>query len=103
MERGLRLFNQLIGNKLFLLLFIRTLELQEGFSMRERVDVASLISVALQNKMEYHTEYVSKIPINCWKVDAYGTVSSIWLLNTNLAGAPLSLASPGILVLWKFD
>ena len=36
----------------------------------------------------------------CW---CYGTVSSILLLNTDLAVAPLSLASPGILALYKFD
>ena len=34
--------------------------------------------------------------VACW---CYGTVSSILLLNTDLAVAPLSLASPGILAL----
>ena len=36
-------------------------------------------------------------------LDTYGTVSSILLLNTDLAVVPLSLASPGILALEKFD
>ena len=36
----------------------------------------------------------------CW---CYGTVSSILLLNTDLAVTLLSLASPGILALYKFD
>ncbi len=55
-DRGLKLFHNLLLNKTFLLLFIRTLESHRDFSMRERVNVASLISVALQNRMEYHTE-----------------------------------------------
>ena len=55
-ERGLKLFSQLIGNKTFLLNFVRTLESNKKFQMRDRVNVASLISVALQTKMEYATE-----------------------------------------------
>lgn len=35
-EKGLRLFGQLILNKTFLLLFIRTLESNRYFSMRDR-------------------------------------------------------------------
>ena len=55
-ERGLKLFSQLISNKTFLLTFVRTLEGNKRFQMRDRVNVASLISVALQTKMEYATE-----------------------------------------------
>ena len=55
-EHGLRLFLSLICNKTFLLIFIRTLEANKKFSMRDRVNVASLISVALQTRMEYATE-----------------------------------------------
>ena len=55
-ERGLKLFSQLISNKTFLLIFVRTLESNKRFQMRDRVNVASLISVALQTKMEYATE-----------------------------------------------
>ena len=54
--RGLSTFNQLIGNRTFLLLFVRTLEKQPDFSVRSRVRVASLLSVVLQTRMEYHTE-----------------------------------------------
>lgn len=46
-EKGLRLFGQLVMNKTFLLLFIRTLESNRYFSMRDRVNVASLIMVSL--------------------------------------------------------
>jgi plexin A len=55
-EKGLALFSQLIGNKTFLLIFIRTLESHKNFSMKDKVNVASLISVALQTKMEFSTE-----------------------------------------------
>lgn len=57
-EKGLKLFSQLISNKTFLLIFVRTLEGHKQFKMRDRVNVASLISVALQTKMEYATEWV---------------------------------------------
>lgn len=40
-EKGLRLFGQLILNKTFLLLFIRTLESNRYFSMRDRLVLSS--------------------------------------------------------------
>lgn len=55
-EKGLKLFSQLMSNKTFLLIFVRTLEGHKQFKMRDRVNVASLVSVALQTKMEYATE-----------------------------------------------
>jgi plexin A len=58
MERGLRQFSGMISNKTFVLTFIRTLESNKNFTMRDRVNVASLISVALQTQMEYATESV---------------------------------------------
>ncbi|XP_067128995.1 plexin-A2 isoform X2 [Centruroides vittatus] len=60
-EKGLRLFGQLIMNKIFLLLFIRTLESNRYFSMRDRVNVASLIMVTLQGKMEYCTDILKTL------------------------------------------
>lgn len=60
-EKGLRLFGQLIMNKTFLLLFIRTLENNRYFSMRDRVNVASLIMVTLQSKMEYCTDILKTL------------------------------------------
>uniref|UniRef100_A0A1B0CEW4 Sema domain-containing protein n=1 Tax=Lutzomyia longipalpis TaxID=7200 RepID=A0A1B0CEW4_LUTLO len=60
-EKGLRLFGQLIMNKTFLLLFIRTLESNRYFSMRERVNVASLIMVTLQSKLEYCTDILKTL------------------------------------------
>ena len=60
-EKGLRLFGQLIMNKTFLLLFVRTLESNRYFSMRDRVNVASLIMVTLQSKMEYCTDILKTL------------------------------------------
>ncbi|XP_001352289.2 plexin-B isoform X1 [Drosophila pseudoobscura] len=55
-------FEQLIGNKYFLLIFIETLEAQRSsFSIRDRVNVASLIMVVLMNKMEYATEILKSL------------------------------------------
>lgn len=61
LETGLRLFGQLMLNKTFLLLFIRTLESNRYFSMRDRVNVASLIMVTLQGKMEYCTDILKTL------------------------------------------
>ena len=58
MSRGLQQFNILLGSKTFILLFTRTLEKEKEFNVRDKVSVASLLSAALQNRMDYHTEYV---------------------------------------------
>uniref|UniRef100_A0A4W3GVX0 Plexin-A2 n=1 Tax=Callorhinchus milii TaxID=7868 RepID=A0A4W3GVX0_CALMI len=60
-EKALKLFAQLINNKVFLLTFIRTLELQRSFSMRDRGNVASLIMTALQGKLEYATDVLKQL------------------------------------------
>lgn len=60
-EKGLRMFGQLIMNKTFLVLFIRTLESNRYFSMRDRVNVASLIMVTLQSRMEYCTDILKTL------------------------------------------
>uniref|UniRef100_A0A8C6UPQ8 Plexin A4 n=1 Tax=Neogobius melanostomus TaxID=47308 RepID=A0A8C6UPQ8_9GOBI len=60
-EKGLKLFGQLINNKVFLLCFIRTLEAQRGFSMRDRGNVASLIMTVLQSKLEYATDVLKNL------------------------------------------
>ncbi|XP_029428513.1 plexin-A2 isoform X1 [Rhinatrema bivittatum] len=60
-EKALKLFAQLINNKVFLLTFIRTLELQRGFSMRDRGNVASLIMTALQGRLEYATDVLKQL------------------------------------------
>ena len=61
MEKALRLFSQLLHNKMFLLTFIHTLEDQRSFSMRDRDNVASLIMTALQGEMEYATGVLKQL------------------------------------------
>ncbi|XP_042325939.1 plexin-A4 [Sceloporus undulatus] len=60
-EKGLKFFAQLINNKIFLLSFIRTLESQRSFSMRDRGNVASLIMTVLQSKLEYATDVLKQL------------------------------------------
>ncbi|XP_063064094.1 plexin-A2 [Engraulis encrasicolus] len=60
-EKALKQFAQLINNKVFLLTFIRTLEMQRSFSMRDRGNVASLIMTALQGRLEYATDVLKQL------------------------------------------
>lgn len=60
-EKALKQFAQLVNNKVFLLTFIRTLELQRSFSMRDRGYVASLIMTALQSRLEYATDILKHL------------------------------------------
>ncbi|CAM4619434.1 unnamed protein product [Leuciscus chuanchicus] len=60
-EKSLTLFGQLLNKKHFLLTFIRTLEAQRSFSMRDRGNVASLIMSALQGEMEYATGVLKQL------------------------------------------
>uniref|UniRef100_A0A8C6LRJ8 Plexin A2 n=1 Tax=Nothobranchius furzeri TaxID=105023 RepID=A0A8C6LRJ8_NOTFU len=60
-EKALKQFAQLVNNKLFLLTFIRTLELQRSFSMRDRGYMASLIMTALQGRLEYATDILKHL------------------------------------------
>ncbi|XP_035376101.1 plexin-A2-like isoform X2 [Electrophorus electricus] len=60
-EKALKQFAQLVNNKTFLLTFIRTLEQQRSFSMRDRGYVASLIMTALQARLEYATDVLKHL------------------------------------------
>ncbi|CAG5119802.1 unnamed protein product, partial [Candidula unifasciata] len=55
-DHGLQLFHQLLSKKLFMVTFIRTLEEQRAFSIRDRANVASLLMIVYLNNMEYATE-----------------------------------------------
>ena len=61
MEKSLTLFGQLRTKKHFLLTFIRTLEAQRSFSMRDRGNVASLIMTGLQGRLEYATDVLKQL------------------------------------------
>lgn len=78
MEKALRLFSQLLNNKIFLLTFIHTLEAQRSFSMRDRGNVASLLMAALQVSMA-----------TCW-LGWISSAGSCRLYQTSLTGLLVS-------------
>ena len=60
-DQALGQFNQLLNSKQFLLIFIRTLEEQKSFMIRDKALVASLLMVVLQDKMEYATDILKAL------------------------------------------
>ncbi|XP_053684363.1 plexin-B isoform X2 [Sabethes cyaneus] len=54
-------FEQLLNNKAFLLIFIDTLEAQKSFSIRDKVNVASLLMIVFMNKMDYATDVLKSL------------------------------------------
>ncbi|KAG7169366.1 Plexin-B-like 2, partial [Homarus americanus] len=56
MDSAMIQFEQLITNRYFLLALIETLEAQKTFNIRDIVNVASLLVVAMAGRMEYLTE-----------------------------------------------
>uniref|UniRef100_A0A8C4QW75 IPT/TIG domain-containing protein n=1 Tax=Eptatretus burgeri TaxID=7764 RepID=A0A8C4QW75_EPTBU len=55
-EQGLQLLSNLLCSKPFLTTFIHTLEAQPRVTARDRGHVASLLTVALYDKLEYYTD-----------------------------------------------
>ncbi|XP_062842202.1 plexin-A2-like [Trichomycterus rosablanca] len=60
-EKALKQLGQLVNNKTFVLVFFRTLELQRSFSMRDRGYVASLIMMALHDRLEFITDVLKEL------------------------------------------
>ncbi|XP_063064804.1 plexin-B3 isoform X2 [Engraulis encrasicolus] len=60
-EQGLSQLNNLLNNRLFLIRFIHTLEAQQSFSQRDRGYVASLLTMALHDKLEYFTDVMKTL------------------------------------------
>uniref|UniRef100_A0AAZ3PL09 Plexin-B1 n=1 Tax=Oncorhynchus tshawytscha TaxID=74940 RepID=A0AAZ3PL09_ONCTS len=60
-EQGLGQLNSLLNNKLFLIRFIHTLEAQQNFSQRDRGYVASLLTMALHDQLEYFTDVMKTL------------------------------------------
>lgn len=54
-------FEQLICNKHFLMTFIETLESERTFSIRDKVNVASLLVITLMGNMEYATSVLRSL------------------------------------------
>ncbi|XP_052060190.1 plexin-A4-like isoform X2 [Mytilus californianus] len=101
-EKGLALFSQLIGNKTFLLTFIRTLETHKNFSMKDKVNVASLISVALQTKMEYSTEILKTLLSDLIERSIDGRKEPKLLFRRNESVAEKMLTNWFTFLLYKF-
>ncbi|XP_065215112.1 plexin-A1-like [Planococcus citri] len=59
--KQLQTFHQLISNKTFLILFIKTLESCENFSINDRVYFASMLMLSLHNEMEYCTDIIKTL------------------------------------------
>lgn len=102
MEKGLRHFGQLIMNKTFLLLFIRTLESNRYFAMRDRVNVASLIMVTLQGKMEYCTDILKTLLADLIEKCVEGKSHPKLLLRRTESVAEKMLSSWFTFLLYKF-
>uniref|UniRef100_A0A8C5GX44 Plexin-B1 n=1 Tax=Gouania willdenowi TaxID=441366 RepID=A0A8C5GX44_GOUWI len=60
-EQGLHQLSNLLNNRLFLTRFIHTLEAQQSFSQRDRGYVASLLTLALHDKLEFFTEVMKSL------------------------------------------
>ncbi|MCL4117748.1 UNVERIFIED_CONTAM: hypothetical protein GTU68_062946, partial [Idotea baltica] len=101
-EKGLKLFGQLIMNKTFLLLFIRTLESNRYFSMRDRVNVASLIMVALQGKMEYCSDILKTLLAELIEKCIEGKIHPKLLFRRTESVAEKMLSSWFTFLLYKF-
>lgn len=101
-EKGLKIFNQLILNKTFLLLFIRTLEANRYFSMRDRVNVASLIMVALQGKMEYCSDILKTLLADLIERCIEGKIHPKLLFRRTESVAEKMLSSWFTFLLYKF-
>lgn len=102
LEKGLASFGQLILNKTFLLLFIRTLESNRYFSMRDRVNVASLIMVTLQNRMEYCTDILKTLLSNLIEKSMESRSHPKLLLRRTESVAERMLSSWFTFLLYKF-
>lgn len=60
---GLVLFAELLRNSQFLVVFVKTLEEQKNFTIRDKARVASLLMIIFHDQMEYTTE-ILKILLN---------------------------------------
>uniref|UniRef100_A0A034WKL2 Plexin-B n=3 Tax=Endopterygota TaxID=33392 RepID=A0A034WKL2_BACDO len=75
-------FEQLISNKYFVLTFIETLESQKTFTIRDKVNVASLLMIVLMNKMEYTTEILKCLLLRLVDKSVVGKYPQLMLRRT---------------------
>jgi len=61
LDNAMLQFEGLLNNKWFLLAFIDSVERQKSFSIRDRVNFASLLTIILMTKMEYCTDILRSL------------------------------------------
>ncbi|XP_053151779.1 plexin-D1 isoform X2 [Hemicordylus capensis] len=64
MEEGIALFSTLLNNKYFLIVFVHALEQQKDFAVRDRCNLASLLTIALHGKLEYYTSIMKDLLVD---------------------------------------
>ncbi|XP_053325868.1 plexin-D1 [Spea bombifrons] len=64
MEEGISLLSTLLNNRHFLITFIHAMELQKDFAVRDRCNLASLLTIALHGKLEYYTSIMKDLLVD---------------------------------------
>ncbi|XP_032892776.1 plexin-D1 [Amblyraja radiata] len=64
MEEGIAMFSMLLSNKHFLITFVHSLEQQKDFAVRDRCNIASLLTIALHSKLEYFTSIMKDLLVD---------------------------------------
>ncbi|KAM8931133.1 plexin-D1 isoform 2-T2 [Pelodytes ibericus] len=64
MEEGMSLLSTLLNNKHFLVTFIHAMEFQKDFAVRDRCNLASLLTIALHGKLEYYTSIMKDLLVD---------------------------------------
>ncbi|XP_053576743.1 plexin-D1 [Bombina bombina] len=64
MEEGMTLLSTLLNNRHFLVTFIHAVELQKDFAVRDRCNLASLLTIALHGKLEYYTSIMKDLLVD---------------------------------------
>ncbi|XP_056628860.1 plexin-D1 [Triplophysa dalaica] len=63
-DEGITLFSTLLNNKHFLVTFVHALEQQKDFAVRDRCNIASLLTIALHGKLEYYTSIMKELLVD---------------------------------------
>lgn len=64
MEEGIAMLSTLFSNRHFLITFIHAVEAQKDFAVRDRCNLASLLTIALHGKLEYYTSIMKDLLVD---------------------------------------
>ncbi|XP_069822773.1 plexin-D1 isoform X2 [Dendropsophus ebraccatus] len=64
MEEGIATLATLLSNRHFLITFIHAVEAQKDFAVRDRCNLASLLTIALHGKLEYYTSIMKDLLVD---------------------------------------